>query len=129
MEITSLIIMTLFFLFAFFPVSIGKKQAFGFKWLASNRRPVEGKGLPEWAQRCERAHNNLKDNFPGFAVAVLSLVALGRTTEATAIACVIYVIARMTHYLVYGLGNVPARAVCYFTALFANVFLLLKVIF
>jgi uncharacterized MAPEG superfamily protein len=128
MEITALVIMTIFFLFAFMPVSVGKKQAFGFNWLASNRNPVVGKELPEWAQRCERAHHNLKDNFPAFVAAVLALVVTEKTTQGTSIACLVYVVARMGHYLVYGLGSVPLRALCYFTGLFANLYLLLKVI-
>lgn len=128
MEITSLIIMTLLFLFAFLPVSIGKKEAFGVKWLASNRNPVNGKELPEWSQRCERAHNNLKDNFPGFVVAVLALVVLQKTDQSTGVASVIYLVARIGHYVSYGFGNFPIRFISYVSALAANVFLLIKIL-
>lgn len=125
-ETTSLVLMTLFFLFAWLPVSLGKYQAFGGKWLASNRNPVEGKTLPSWAQRCERAHNNLKDYFPGFVVAVLLLAYLGRFDESTKIAALIFVLARISHYVAYGYGNVPFRALGFFISMGANLYLLFK---
>ena len=120
--------MSILFLLAFFPVSVGKAQSFGWKWLGSNRKPIPGKELPEWAARCDRAHNNLKDNFPGFIAAVLLLGLTAKFDHSTAILCWLYVGARVMHYASYGLGIVPLRALFYFTGLFSNLYLLIKVI-
>src|SRR4051812_45963835 len=106
-EIVCLLIMTIVFLVAWFPASLGKAQNFGWKWLASNRVPLKEKELPAWAARCERAHNNLKDNFPGFAVAILSLAVTNHFDDSTQFAAILYVVARIGHFASYGLGNVP----------------------
>lgn len=125
-EYISLVTMTFIFLFAWLPVSIGKTKTFGRKWAGSNRDPIPGKELTGWAARCERAHNNLKDNFPGFIAAVLILGQTGQFDHGTAIASVIYVISRIGHYIFYGIGNVPGRAISYFLGLFINMYLLFK---
>lgn len=126
-EFVSLAVMSMFFLVAWFPVSMGKWKSFGFKWLASNRVPVSGTELPDWAARCERAHNNLKDNFPAFVTAILALGVLNKFDNGTALAAVIYTAARIGHYISYGIGNVLARAIFFFSGLIANFYLLIKI--
>lgn len=120
--------MTMVFLFSWFPVSLGKIKTFGSKWAASNRDPLPGKELSGWAARCERAHNNLKDNFPGFIVAILLLGSTQQFDRGTEIASVIYVISRIGHYITYGIGHVLGRALFYFIGLGSNLYLLLKCI-
>jgi uncharacterized MAPEG superfamily protein len=127
-EYQSLAILTLLFLFAWFPSSCGKMRVFGVRWLFSNRRPVEGKALDGWAARCERAHNNLKDNLPGFIVAVLLLGLTNKFDHSTTIASVGYVACRIGHYVSYAIGNVMARAVFFTVGLAANAYLLIKVL-
>lgn len=126
-EYASLGIMSVVFLLAWLPVSIGKWQSFGPKWLASNRVPVTDKQLPDWASRCERAHNNLKDNFPAFVAAVAVLGLMSKFDYGTGLASVIYVASRIGHYLSYSIGNVLARALFFFGGLFANIYLLIKI--
>lgn len=127
-EYQALALLSIFFVLAWLPVSAAKYETFGLKWLLSNRRPVEGKQLDSWGARCERAHNNLKDNFPAFVAAILLLGTMERFDNHTAIASVIYVVARFGHYLSYGIGNVLARAIFYFSGLIANIYLLIKVL-
>ncbi len=127
-EYQSLAVLTLFFVLAWFPASVAKWQTYGWKWLASNRNPVEGKGLDSWGARCERAHNNLKEFFPGFVVAVLILGAIEKFDQGTAVASIIYVIARLCHFMSYGIGNVLARGMFFFIGLFANIYLLIKIL-
>lgn len=127
-EYQSLAVLTLFFVFAWFPASVAKWQTFGWKWLASNRSPIEGKALDSWGARCERAHNNLKEFFPAFIVAVLILGATDRFDEGTAIASSIYVIARLLHFFSYAIGNVLARGMFFFIGLFSNIYLLIKIL-
>ena len=128
-EYCALITMTFLFLLAWVPVSFGKLKTFGASWVGSNREPVKDKELPQWAQRCDRAYNNLKDYFPGFVVAILLLGQTNHFTHGTTIAAFTYVIARIVHYISYGIGNVPVRAVAFLIGMGANFYLLSSVVF
>lgn len=127
-EYQCLAIMTFLFLFAWFPVSVGKWKSFGEKWLASNRDPLQEKSLIPWAARCDRAYSNLKDYFPAFIVAVLLLGITNKFNNGTAIASLLFVLARAGHYASYGVGFVRARAIFFAIGIFANVYLLLQVL-
>jgi uncharacterized MAPEG superfamily protein len=127
-EYQSLAILTLFFMLAWLPVSVGKKQAFGLKWLASNRDQSPKRELQLWAQRCDRAFNNLKDNFPAFAITILLLGVLDKFDHWTIYAAVAYVVARLLHYLAYGFGFFLARFLSFAVAFGANLYLLIKVL-
>jgi uncharacterized MAPEG superfamily protein len=127
-EYQMLVLMTFFFLLAFLPSSAAKKQAFGVKWLASNREKTPSNEIPAWGARAERAYSNLKDYFPGFVVAILLLGQLDKFDRSTAMAAGIYVLARVIHLIVYIAGNFPLRFASYFTGMLANLFLLVKVL-
>jgi uncharacterized MAPEG superfamily protein len=127
-EYQMLVIMTFFFLLAFLPSSFAKKQAFGIKWLTSNRDQTPHNELPAWGHRAERAYSNLKDYFPGFVVAVILLGQLNKFDHSTAVATGVYVIARVTHLIVYIAGNFPLRFLSYVSGMAANFFLLMKVL-
>jgi uncharacterized MAPEG superfamily protein len=125
-EYLALVGMTVFFLLAWFPASVGKARTFGTRWLASNRDQTPQRELPLWAQRSDRAYSNLKDYFPAFVVAILILGALDKFDEATSIAAVGFVMGRLVHFTAYGLGNFLVRALSYAFALGCNLFLLVK---
>ena len=126
-EYKMLVVMTLFFLFAWFPSSIAKWKTFGGKWLGSNRNPIAGKELQSWGARAERAHSNLKDNFPGFVVAIVLLGSLNKFDATTCWAAGLYVVGRAIHFISYIAGNVPFRALGYFLGLGSNIYLLAKI--
>ena len=128
-EYQALTSLTLLFMCAWLPISIGKWKSFGGAWLASNRDPLKGKELLPWAARCERAYSNLKDYFPAFIVAILVLGATNKFDNSTNIASILFVLARIGHYIAYGIGNVLGRASFFFLGLVANVYLLLKIFF
>jgi uncharacterized MAPEG superfamily protein len=119
-------VMTLFFLFAWLPSSVGKWKSFGPKWLASNREMVNGKEMVAWGARAERAHNNLKDYFPGFVVAIFLLGTLNKFDQSTAIASGIFVISRIVHLFSYVAGIVSLRALTYTLGMASNIYLLIK---
>ena len=126
-EFKMLAVMTVIFLVAWLPSSIAKWQSFGGKWLASNRNPLAGKELRPWGARAERAHSNLKDNFPGFIVAILILGWANKFDAYTSWAAGLYVLGRIIHLISYTAGNVLVRALSYFLALGANIYLLTQV--
>lgn len=126
-EYTMLALMALFFLYAWFPVSVGKKQSYGLKWLASNRDTAPKRELPLWAQRCDRAHNNLRDYFPAFAVAILVLGAQDKFDVTTSYAATTFFVCRVGHYISYGMGNFLGRFLFFATSLIAQTYLLIKI--
>ena len=126
-EYQMLAVMGIFSLFAYVPSSVAKYQTFGKKWLASNRKPIEGKELVEWGARVQRAHENLKDNIPGFIIAVLALGQMNKFDDTSWWLCLVYVIARMAHFTFYGMGIVGGRALSYLIGLVCNVWLLFMV--
>lgn len=128
-EYQALALMTLFFVLAWLPASLGKFKTLGARWALSNRnKPIVEKDLPPWAARADRAYNNLKDYFPAFVVAVLLLGTLGKFDEGTKWAASVYVVARLTHFASYTAGNVPVRGLSFLTGLFANIYLLIKIL-
>ena len=124
-EFSMLLVMTLFFLFAWLPSSVGKYQSYGTKWLASNREIPKDKVLAPWAGRAERAYNNLKDYFPAYVVAILVLGATNQFTAGTQWAAALYVVGRVLHFICYCYGHVLGRASFFFLALFSNLYLLI----
>jgi uncharacterized MAPEG superfamily protein len=127
-EYICLVIMTLFYLFAWLPVSLGKMKSFGRNWVFSNREPLKNSELVPWAARCDRAYNNLKDYFPAFVVAIVLLGILRKFDHSTNLAAIIFVIGRLGHYISYGAGIVPLRAAFFIPALLSNAYLLIKVL-
>jgi uncharacterized MAPEG superfamily protein len=121
-------LMTTFFILAFLPASLAKVRTFGIRWAASNRDHVPHTLLPLWGQRAERAHSNLKDNFPGFIVAILLLGALGRFDETTSWLAGLYVLGRLAHFFFYVLGISLPRTLGYSLALTCNIALLIRII-
>ncbi len=54
-----------------------------------------------WADRMMRAHKNAVENLVVFAPLVLTLHLTHLNNELTALACMIYFFARLTHYIVF----------------------------
>lgn len=123
-ELQILAFMTLLFTLAWIPASVCKYQTYGFGWLLSNRSPAGLPPLPEWGLRAERAHNNLKENFPGFAVAVLLLALTGGFTHGTQIAAAVFGGARVVHMPAYIQGRVWPRVISWVLGLGATLYLL-----
>ena len=57
--------------------------------------------LPDWAARAKKAHYNAIENLAPFAAVVLVAHAAGVSNETTALAAVIYLVARIAHYFLY----------------------------
>jgi uncharacterized MAPEG superfamily protein len=103
-EMTILGLVTLFYIFSWLPPWLAKCHAYGGSWLLTNRATTGFPALPELAQRAERAHENLKENYPPFAVAILLLAFSGGYTPYTAIAALVFLFARLVHMPAYILG-------------------------
>jgi uncharacterized MAPEG superfamily protein len=81
---------------------IGKTRVAGTQWNLGNREKEPA--FPAWVDRASRALANHKENFPFFLTAVLVVHLTGHANKVSAIACIVYVVARAAHGLIYVAG-------------------------
>ena len=105
----------------------GKTRVAGPKWNTGNRDGAPA--FPAWVDRAGRALGNHKENFPLFATAVLVLAVLRRNDGATAVAAIVYAVARALHGLVYLAGITGLRSLVYVVGVAAILFLYAKIVF
>jgi len=83
----------------------------------------------KWAWRAKAAHANAVENLVIFATAVLVTRAMEAGSPQVALACEVYFVARMMHYVVYTLGLPLLRTVCFLVGCAAQVFILGNLLF
>jgi len=121
---------TLLALFAFLPGSIYKSNAYGgLGWLASNRDVSDKPPLTGAAARAERAHDNLKENYPAFVAAVLLLLYSGHSGMGTAVASAVFVAARVLYIPAYIGGHQPLRTSLWLLGWAGTIYILAVAIF
>lgn len=123
-ELYMLAAATLLALLAFFPASVAKFRTHGTGWLMSNRETTGLAPLPPWGRRAERAHANLKENFPAFVAAVVLVVLSGHTTTGTAVASAVFVGARLVHMAAYVGGVFWPRTIAWAIGWGSTIYLL-----
>ena len=72
---------------------LGLKDAMGY--------PANPKPMAPWAERAKKAHYNAVENLVLFAPLVLVAGAAGVSNQTTAMAALVYFLARLVHYIVY----------------------------
>lgn len=123
-EMLILGLMTLFLIFSWLPVSLAKYQAYGASCLISSHDTGNLPPLPEWGQRAVRAHDDLRENYPGFAVAVLLLAFSGGFTRYTAAAALVFLVARLVHMPADIIGIPWLRTLSWLAGFAATIYLL-----
>jgi uncharacterized MAPEG superfamily protein len=84
-------------------------------WPALAGTQPEGNGPQSlWAERAIRAHENAVENLAIFVPAVLTAAFLHISTAVTRMAVVVYVFARLAHFIVYTTG-IPVMRTLTFT--------------
>jgi len=73
----------------------------------------EYKDLPDWAQRCQRAHMNLVENLAPFAVLVLVAHVLNATNEITALGAQLFFWGRVVQSVVHIAGIPWLRTIAF----------------
>lgn len=95
---------------------VGRLQvAGGLDWGLGNRDTELF--APAWVGRAERAHRNLLENLPHFAVVVLAAQLAGQANAVTAIGATVFFWARIAHVAVYVAGITRVRTAVYFLGL------------
>lgn len=82
----------------------------------------------DWAIRAQAAHKNAIENLVLFAPLVLATHILGVGTPLTATLCMVYFIARLTHYVVYTAGIPVIRTLAYAASIIAVIMLALNLL-
>jgi uncharacterized MAPEG superfamily protein len=80
-----------------------------------------------WAQRLYFAHTNCVENLMIFAPLVLVLDALGHSTPATVLACVVFFWARLAYIIIYAAGIPVLRTLAFAVGFVCQVTLALAV--
>lgn len=99
----------------FVPYGIGQTLVWGLPVAAGNRDATPP--LPDWAERGIRAHRNMLENLPHFAVLVIVAQLIGASNEATALGATLFFAARVVHAGVYIAGIPFVRTLAFFAGL------------
>ena len=89
-------------------------QPGGVAWSAGNRdRELP---VPAWTQRAVKAHANLVENLPAFAIFVLVAHVAGKANAMSALGATIFFWGRVLHLAAYVAGVVWLRTLVWFGA-------------
>jgi len=80
----------------------------GIPWAVGNRHD-DSVEVPRWADRAQRASNNLAENLPLFAIVVLVVHAVGAGNDTSALGAQIFLGGRLVHAAVFLAGVPVAR--------------------
>ena len=94
-----------------FPSACSLMYTKGLQFAAGNRD--EPYTLPAWAERANRAHRNMLENFPVFLALVVVVHLTGATNEATALGATLFLWGRVAHAIVYIAGVAYVRTAAY----------------
>ena len=99
----------------------------GLEWGLSNRD--QHLQFPPWVDRAKRAHNNLLENLPPFAILVLVAHVTGHLNFWTALGAGLFFFARVLYAAIYIAGLTGIRTGVYFIGVLGQVLILLQLIF
>ena len=77
--------------------------------------------LPDAKRRAYAAHENAYENFPFFAVAVITATTLGASISTVNILAALYIVARGVHAVLYINDAASARSLAYTVGLLLNI--------
>lgn len=104
----------------------GKTRAGGVAWNAGNREAEPE--VPAWVERAGRALSNHKENFPLFLTAVVVVHLAHESDRVSAIAAIVYVVARALHGLLYIGGVKGVRSLAHVVGLGATLVILSRLV-
>ncbi|TXC67498.1 MAPEG family protein [Piscinibacter aquaticus] len=96
-----------------FPYVLNRIAVRGLGGALANPSPTD-EPLAPWAERARRAHANAVENLVLFAPAALAIHLTQRGDGFTVAACMLYLLARLTHYLAYTFGIPGLRTLAFF---------------
>jgi uncharacterized MAPEG superfamily protein len=124
-EMTILALVTLLYVFSWLPAWLSKYHAYGAGWTLSSRSTAGLSPLTGIAQRAVGAHEDLRENYPPFAVAVLLLAFSGGYTPYTAMAALVFLLAWLVYIPSYIIGVPWLRTSSWLVGFIAMLYLLI----
>ncbi len=111
-DLWMLVLFTLWGLVLIYVPATGRLLSAGVSWGLGNResRP----DFAPWVGRAERAASNHAENWPLFATAVVVVHLAGRADDLSALACQVFLGARIAHGACYLGGLIGARTLAYY---------------
>ena len=104
---------------ALMPLAIA---AYAKSGMRDNHHPRDGiASLPDMKRRAYAAHQNAYENFPFFAVAVITATTLGASLSTINILAALYVVLRGVHAVLYVTDASSARSTTYAAGLLVNI--------
>jgi uncharacterized MAPEG superfamily protein len=97
------------------PVGAARSQVpGGLEWGLGNRHePLLNQVA--WGERANRAHLNLIENLPSYAIVVLVAHVIGATNQITMIGGIIFLVGRLLHAVIY-IAGIPKLRTAVFVA-------------
>ncbi|WP_121631372.1 MAPEG family protein [Tropicibacter alexandrii] len=123
-ELTMLTLAALLQVLIFFAYSVTAQKQVGSKYAASPRD--EPRQLTGYAGRWQRTMNNQFEALILFAIGTLVVTFADKANELTALASLLFLIARVLYVPAYVLGWAPWRSLIWFVGFLATVFILIK---
>ena len=108
------------------PYTLNRTQVRGLSGAMANPTR-DAKPHAEWATRLMFAHDNAVENLIVFAPLVLILNAIDYSSNATAVAAMVYFWARVAHLVVYTMGLPVFRTLAFTVGFIAQVVLALGI--
>ena len=108
-----------------FPYVLNRIAIRGLAGAMANPHPDHAP-LNDWAVRAKAAHDNAVENLVVFAPAMIVIELGGMTSTATTTAGLVYLGARVLHYVVYTLGIPVVRTLTFFLGWGATAYLIVK---
>ncbi len=127
-DLVCLVSLTLFGVALAHLPALARMRAAGVGWGLGNR--AQQPAVPDWVDRADRAHRNLLDNLPLYAVAILTVALVGRSDAVSAAAALTLVGARLLHAITYigGITALGLRSAAYFVAFGATLTILSRLL-
>lgn len=97
-------------------------------WAALDNPKPDMPPLSPWAQRMRAAHSNSVENLVVFGPLAVGVVLAGMTDETTALAAMIFVIARLVYIVVYTLGIPVLRTLAFLVGWLSSLALALRLL-
>lgn len=91
--------------------------------------PADPKPLAPWAQRAKAAHYNAVENLVVFAPLVIAAQMTGMADGTTANAALVYLLARIVHYVVYTFAMPWLRTLSFVVGWVCTVVVAVQVLF
>jgi uncharacterized MAPEG superfamily protein len=105
---------------------LGAMTQFSLPALVGNREPAcEGRG---WVGRAQRAHRNMLENLPLFAILVLVAHAAGKENATTLLGAQLFLYARAAYAVIYYAGIPWLRTVAWGVSVLGMVLILLQLV-